>query len=684
MALSKVTGQVINPTTDLTVGVATIGGGTSTTNLYVTGIVTAVTGSFSGNVSIGGTLTYEDVTNVDSVGLITARSGISVTGGDVKIGSGVTLSVDGHSYHTGVITATKYYGDGSTLTNITSTTINTNADNRVITGSGTADTLNGEANLTFDGNNLTQSIDAHSEGFYQTASGAHLIKNVVDSNRASANDTIHELVGRWNGKNVAGIQFSAGSDTTNKDDGYIVFKTSSADNISEKVRITSDGNVAINKTSSISAKLHIGDTGNNAALSQLIKLGNDSSNAGTGSQINLGAGNGVESTAACIAGFLDSDGGTSFIVKTAGTYANQGTVSEKLRISGIGSVGIGSMTPRAALDVDGHIVASGSIGQRGQFKNKIQNGCLRVQRKYQNSGFRGNYHNYGWITDRFQNRQGSSIQWTKQTDVPTGRGFEYSAQSSVANGAWATCLELDTDEKGKAGCYAINTKWCLSVWATAQVQLAGNHGFCQDLSNTNYVGWTNTSGSNDLRVCESAQGDWKRYYVVFDVGSATPHANNEFVALNVRFVSGSSPKWTGMQLEQVYSYDSKPSDFEFRDYATELAMCQRYCVTCENTRLINGYKRHDDDVAFSYFTPVSMYAKNSNTLGAYAWDYGTFTNMGGTLQSPAATAISCYEYDTNSRHTIIKLDTGYTGCSNCNIPSWESQQFEIYCTNGNF
>jgi len=39
----------------------------------------------SGNVSIGGTLTYEDVTNVDSVGLITARSGIKVTSGDIAM-----------------------------------------------------------------------------------------------------------------------------------------------------------------------------------------------------------------------------------------------------------------------------------------------------------------------------------------------------------------------------------------------------------------------------------------------------------------------------------------------------------------------------------------------------------------------------------------------------------------------
>ena len=45
------------------------------------GTVSGTTGTFSGNVSIGGTLTYDDVTNIDSVGLITARSGINVTAG---------------------------------------------------------------------------------------------------------------------------------------------------------------------------------------------------------------------------------------------------------------------------------------------------------------------------------------------------------------------------------------------------------------------------------------------------------------------------------------------------------------------------------------------------------------------------------------------------------------------------
>tara|TARA_R100001224_G_scaffold13697_2_gene6897 strand:- start:1381 stop:2838 length:1458 start_codon:yes stop_codon:yes gene_type:complete len=50
----------------------------NTGNLSASGQVSGATGSFTGDVSIGGTLTYEDVTNIDSVGIITARSGVSI------------------------------------------------------------------------------------------------------------------------------------------------------------------------------------------------------------------------------------------------------------------------------------------------------------------------------------------------------------------------------------------------------------------------------------------------------------------------------------------------------------------------------------------------------------------------------------------------------------------------------
>ena len=79
--------------------------------------------TIGGPVSIAGTLTYEDVTNIDSVGLITARDGIVV-------GSGITLSVDGDGFFTGVVTATSFSGDGSGLTGVASTDdirTNTNA-----------------------------------------------------------------------------------------------------------------------------------------------------------------------------------------------------------------------------------------------------------------------------------------------------------------------------------------------------------------------------------------------------------------------------------------------------------------------------------------------------------------------------------------------------------------------------
>jgi len=68
-------------------GTATTATSLSNTPNIVVGVVTAVSAEFSGNISVGGTLTYEDVTNVDSVGLITARSGIHVTGGSVGIGT---------------------------------------------------------------------------------------------------------------------------------------------------------------------------------------------------------------------------------------------------------------------------------------------------------------------------------------------------------------------------------------------------------------------------------------------------------------------------------------------------------------------------------------------------------------------------------------------------------------------
>ena len=97
-------------------------------NLRVDSIVPSTSGNVSigtatggvtipGDLGIAGVLTYEDVTNVDSVGVITARSGVNVSGGEVKVGTAVTMS-SGGVITSGVVTATSFSGSGANLTGL--------------------------------------------------------------------------------------------------------------------------------------------------------------------------------------------------------------------------------------------------------------------------------------------------------------------------------------------------------------------------------------------------------------------------------------------------------------------------------------------------------------------------------------------------------------------------------------
>ena len=72
-------------------GVSVTAGILTATNVSSTNVttteVTATNGTFSGNLSVGGVLSYEDVTNVDSTGIGTFRDGLHVTSGSVGIGT---------------------------------------------------------------------------------------------------------------------------------------------------------------------------------------------------------------------------------------------------------------------------------------------------------------------------------------------------------------------------------------------------------------------------------------------------------------------------------------------------------------------------------------------------------------------------------------------------------------------
>ena len=168
-----------------------------------------------------------------NIGIGTNGGELNVDGGcKVQVGTALTL---GHSiglqYATqnlhsagfeinqinasGIITASHFYGNGANLSGITQTTINNNANNRLITGSGTANTLEGEANLTWDGNDLSLSGTAPAINFIDTDSDDYKIHNVqgvlkITDTTASAD----RFVINDNGTGYFVNNFQIGSTTT--------------------------------------------------------------------------------------------------------------------------------------------------------------------------------------------------------------------------------------------------------------------------------------------------------------------------------------------------------------------------------------------------------------------------------------------------------------------------------------
>ena len=102
------------------------------------GAISGGSANFSGNVTVGGVLTYEDVKNVDSLGIITARSGIDVDD-FLDVGSNIKLG------NAGVITATTFKGDGDFVE--LDVDGHTNLDNVSIAGVATATLFSGASQI---------------------------------------------------------------------------------------------------------------------------------------------------------------------------------------------------------------------------------------------------------------------------------------------------------------------------------------------------------------------------------------------------------------------------------------------------------------------------------------------------------------------------------------------------------
>ena len=244
-------------------------------------------------------------------GAPTVSNGLVISGVTTSTtfsGSGASLTNLPSAQLTGALPAI----DGSNLTNITSTTINNNADNRVITGSGTANTLEGESGLTYSSNTLDvnnavklpddgtvhfgvsdtayvrgkdstdgyikigtngtevarfdtaktlrmnecPSLDA-TAGSINITGGGSGGRIAIQGTSSSAGAGLAEMFAFWGTNKVAGMIALSGADTTNKDDGHLTFLTSSAGpSVTERLRIKSDGVVLLPTT----GKLSVGTT----------------------------------------------------------------------------------------------------------------------------------------------------------------------------------------------------------------------------------------------------------------------------------------------------------------------------------------------------------------------------------------------------------------------------------------
>ena len=121
------------------------------------GNITGTAATFTGNVSIAGTLTYEDVTNVDSIGVITARSGIVVSAGGINA--------------TGVVTATSFSGSGANLTGLPASGVQIRSAGTTVGSAITSINFQSGATVTASGAGSTITISAGIQTAAYTPSG---------------------------------------------------------------------------------------------------------------------------------------------------------------------------------------------------------------------------------------------------------------------------------------------------------------------------------------------------------------------------------------------------------------------------------------------------------------------------------------------------------------------------------
>ena len=283
-----------------------------------------------------------------------------------------------------------------------------------------------------------------------------------------------------------------------------------------------------------------------------------------------------------------------------------------VHLSTQGRIGINHATPDAKLHISGAynetgaIITGGALGYNDVLQCKTANGHARLTvagngeiygptsgrknwfdngsfdctfggRKNNTSMDHGNHHAYGWVTDRFMSR--NSVQWSRSTNVPTGKGFSYSTLTNGAGGQIMQAVELP--DYGDMGVFEPNSYWCVSMWSTATVNNSAA-AFGYDLGHTDKTNvtlvdnTTNLYASTGETASGTSTGTFTRYYKVFQMPSSIA-ATSTSIYFTWGFTAAGYA--TGWQLERVPTGTSKPSPYEHVHPAVTIARCRRYCLS---------------------------------------------------------------------------------------------------------
>ena len=592
----------------------------TTETVTVDGLTVINDGSFGGNLTVSGVLTYEDVTNVDSVGLITARNGIVVgsgitlskdgdifaTGittvsGNVKVGTGITLSPDGDGFFTGVITATSY--SGIDLSDVTGATGDFSiADKIVHTGDTNtairfpaADTVSVETG----GSEALRITSAGKVGinYSSPVSVIHALGNSTVGTSVTmtlqSHDTVNatagiDLLARRNDNVNETCKIQAASGGQNSVD--LQFHT----NGGERLRIESDGDF----------RLSSGDVGTNYAFIR----GWQSS---TGDMI-IGADQSATGT-----------NGSNLIFRTRG--------GEKVRIEKHGTLKVSNN-----LSVTGITTSQAFLPSEGQLshRNLVVNGAMRVaQRGTTYTGGYGTANNgdYYKTVDRqfiyaggLPNTDVTSSQVSITSGDPYDAGFRKAFRITMGyQGSVPADVQVSYQHRMEAQDIACSgwkhtsssSYLTLSFWVKSSVAQTF-YGQLRTIDGTSYHypfsyalsadTWTKVEktipGNSNLTLNndtgEGLRIDLTPYY-------GTDYTNNS-VSLNAWGTHSNSAKtpdqtstWystngatfevTGLQLE----VGQVATPFEHRKFSEELALCKRYYQQIDqessSTSIITGF-----------------------------------------------------------------------------------------------